>query len=1175
MKPAFKLGLRGRLFLLLLTAFTALAGVIVAHSLHDRRTMISAASEQLRGQAKLLAVRQQYLLAQGEALLNGLMLQPELHTGGAACSRLLAERLKHYAEFINIGMVLADGTLACSAVPVSGPINFADRYWFQQAHQTSEMVLGDVVAGRIVGTRVLSFARVIRDGAGQLTGVLYVSLEIAWLERELVKGQFPQGAKLMVVDEQGLVALRQPDPEGWTGRSIAHLPLFKHLQADGGEGTQEETGLDGERQLYTHVPLLATASGHNYQLLLGVPKAAIVADAQRELTVNLAFALLIFAGVLALVVVGGNRLVLRPLLALSRATTRFGAGDLAARSGLPHTDDEVGRLAKTLDEVAATIEDKERRLQQVNRALRVQSAGNQTLLRAKGEQELLEKMCRAIVEAGGYRLAWVGCVETGGDKSVRPVAASGEAVNDFLSGLKISWDGTAESGRGPTGTAIRLGMAVAANQVETDPDYGPWRERAQRHGYAASLALPLRIDSAVTGALNLYAAEPDTFGEEEVKLLSEVADDLAFGIAQQRAAVEHRRTQAALKTSEDLFHAAANASLDALLILRAVRGADEVITDFELTDLNVRAEQLLGLVRGLAIGHKLGELLPWVRTQGRLDLYAAVVSTGTPLDEEFAVDAPAIKAQWLRQQAVRMNDGIALSMRDITSWKEAGAALRASEVRFRNLVETSNDWVWAVDENAAYTYASPQVLALLGYRPEEVLGKTIFDLMPAEEAQRVAALFGAHVAAREAIVNLENVNLHKAGHRVVLETSGVPVIDPDGKFRGYRGIDRDISERKQHEVQIIRLNRALRTLSTCNATLVHAETEMELLQEVCLTIVETGGYQLAWVEYPVGSEVTWYGDEAMYRLHSELASKPEHDRLCLSAIALRTHQTQLCDNLQEMPASHFSPLHAAGVQSVLALPLRQNGDSHGVLTIFSSTPDAFDADEVKLMEELAADLAYGIVTLRTRAERDRITYAHVHHAEILQKSLEQSIQAIADTVEARDPYTAGHQRRVSELAVAIARELSLAEERIHGLRLAATIHDLGKVHIPAEYLSKPSKLTDTEFTIIKTHPQSGYYILKGIEFPWPIADIVHQHHERLDGSGYPQGLKGGQILLESRILAVADVVEAMSSHRPYRPSLGIEVALQEIERGRGSAYDAAIVDACLKLFREGRFAFQG
>ena len=173
----------------------------------------------------------------------------------------------------------------------------------------------------------------------------------------------------------------------------------------------------------------------------------------------------------------------------------------------------------------------------------------------------------------------------------------------------------------------------------------------------------------------------------------------------------------------------------------------------------------------------------------------------------------------------------------------------------------------------------------------------------------------------------------------------------------------------------------------------------------------------------------------------------------------------------------------------------------------------------------------------------------------------------------RDPYTAGHQRRVGELAAAIAQELGLSDDKIHGLRLAASIHDLGKIKVPAEILAKPGKLTNIELMLIKAHAQAGYDILKDIAFPWPIATIVWQHHERLDGSGYPLGLKDDQILFESRIMAVADVVEAMASHRPYRPSLGMEATLAEIERGRGSAYDPAVVDACLKVIREGRFAF--
>ena len=193
--------------------------------------------------------------------------------------------------------------------------------------------------------------------------------------------------------------------------------------------------------------------------------------------------------------------------------------------------------------------------------------------------------------------------------------------------------------------------------------------------------------------------------------------------------------------------------------------------------------------------------------------------------------------------------------------------------------------------------------------------------------------------------------------------------------------------------------------------------------------------------------------------------------------------------------------------------------------------------------------------------------------ERIRKALRATVQAIAVTVEARDPYTAGHQRRVADLASAIAAEMSLPTDRIDGIRMAATIHDLGKISIPAEILSKPTKLTNIEFMLIKTHPQSGYDILKDIDFPWPIARTVLEHHEKMNGSGYPNGLRGDDILMESRVLAVADVVEAMSSHRPYRPTLGINAALEEISKNKGKLYDADVVDACVKLFKTGKFEF--
>ena len=186
----------------------------------------------------------------------------------------------------------------------------------------------------------------------------------------------------------------------------------------------------------------------------------------------------------------------------------------------------------------------------------------------------------------------------------------------------------------------------------------------------------------------------------------------------------------------------------------------------------------------------------------------------------------------------------------------------------------------------------------------------------------------------------------------------------------------------------------------------------------------------------------------------------------------------------------------------------------------------------------------------------------------LRKVLGGTIEAMALTVETRDPYTAGHQRRVSNLARSIATEMGVSEDQIQGIRLAGVIHDVGKISVPGEILSKPGKISTNEFGIIKEHPQVGYNILKTVDFPWPIAQIVLQHHERMDGSGYPDGISGDNILIEARILAVADVVEAMASHRPYRAALGINLALEEISKNRGSFYDSKVVDACLRIFNE-------
>ena len=231
---------------------------------------------------------------------------------------------------------------------------------------------------------------------------------------------------------------------------------------------------------------------------------------------------------------------------------------------------------------------------------------------------------------------------------------------------------------------------------------------------------------------------------------------------------------------------------------------------------------------------------------------------------------------------------------------------------------------------------------------------------------------------------------------------------------------------------------------------------------------------------------------------------------------------------------------------------------HGKQTYSFTVTPISDADYTNL---------YGIDI----TERKKMDEELKQTVDSLKNAVNVTIHAMVSAVEMRDPYTAGHQNRSADLARAIATEMGLPRDKIDGIRLAGSIHDIGKLSIPAEILSKPTRLTNTEFSLIKEHPQSGYEMLKDVKSPWPLAEIVLQHHERLDGSGYPRNLKGDEILIEARIMAVADVVEAIASHRPYRPALGIEAALDEIEKNKGIFYDDAVVDTCLKLFREKRY----
>ena len=522
--------------------------------------------------------------------------------------------------------------------------------------------------------------------------------------------------------------------------------------------------------------------------------------------------------------------------------------------------------------------------------------------------------------------------------------------------------------------------------------------------------------------------------------------------------------------------------------------------------------------------------------------------------------------------------GIVVTARDITERKLAKQKLQDSEARYRGIFERAKDVIYMIDSDGIFATLSPSFEEVTGWSCDEWLGKPFIPIVHPDDAACAADILKQTIADRCSSEFEMRIGRKAGGYWIgeftvgPIEIGGSPLLF---------GIGRDITERKHAEQNLKRLNWALRALGQSNSALVHAGTEEELFQSCCDAIAGHEGYPLAWIglarddathsveivaragtalAYMQGLEVSW-GD-------TPLGRGP-------TGVAIQSGTAQVVNNLAENAA--YLPwrekARANGLASSISLPMRIDGAVAGALVVYGREAQAFGRGEVQLFEELAADIAYGVSARRTRIAYEAGLVEREQATQRLRAAFESLIAVLAATVERRDPYTAGHQRRVAELASAIARTLGLEREQIEGLHFAATIHDIGKIYVPAEILARPGRLSPMELELVRMHAQVGFEIVKDVEFPWQVADMIRQHHERTDGSGYPQGLKGAQILLESRILAVADVVEAMSSHRPYRPGLGLDAALAQAKQEAGTKLDPQVVDACERLFREQGFAF--
>lgn len=543
-------GLRSRLLLLVVLCAGPAFALIAYSGFQHRRAVETEVRQEAHRLATMASLQLTTLIVENREFLAALARSPELRVDGLAqaCDRFLAQSLARHPGYANLLIFRPNGDKFCSAVPTKAHGNAADRKYFRDALATKNFSVGTYEVGRITGKTVLNFAHPILDAAGGVQAVLAVAQDLAWLDRLLATIRLPEQSVLTVVDSGGAILSRYPQGELWMGKpEFKDNVVFKKVVADGGKVTDNILSIDGVRRIFAFVPVSSDTRVPDTGIYVGIGVSETVTHAagDRALVRNLLLMGMAALFVLALAWYGSDVFVLRRLRALAQAAIRLASGDLRARTGLREDVSEMGQLGRAFDDMAQSLENRTLDLRRVDRALKALSAGNRTLLRATEENALLHDMCRIVVEEGGHRMAWVGYAEHDPRKTVRPVAHAGIG-GDFLDDLPVTWSET-EFGLGPTGTAIRTRKPSVSTSVDTDPRLAPWRGKAIEYGIASILALPLKTNGDVIGSLTIYSADPGAFGEQEVVLFEELADDLGFGISMLRLRAEHERATNAIK----------------------------------------------------------------------------------------------------------------------------------------------------------------------------------------------------------------------------------------------------------------------------------------------------------------------------------------------------------------------------------------------------------------------------------------------------------------------------------------------------------------------------------------------------------------------------------------------------------------------------------------------------
>lgn len=582
---------------------------------------------------------------------------------------------------------------------------------------------------------------------------------------------------------------------------------------------------------------------------------------------------------------------------------------------------------------------------------------------------------------------------------------------------------------------------------------------------------------------------------------------------------ERKQTEEALKETEKRYRSLFEESLDAI-----------IVTDREgrFVDANKAALDLFGISTEETAKTNFHELYvdpkAWARFEQEIETKGSVQDFEVKLRKKDGTVMTCVLFVTAKSENGGRTVGYQGIIRDITNTRATERALRQSEERYRQLLNHAPAGIYEVDFlRRTFVSVNDVMCEYTGYTREELLGLSPFDILT-EDSKKHFMERMTRVLSGEKVPETVEFKIKGKNDREFWVLLNTKLVYENGFPKGATAVVHDITERKLAEEAVRRSEERYRLLvdNANDGVFIAQNGKVKFPNPKMMQILGYTTEELAEIQY-------------MDLVHPD-------DRIII-------HQAK---------EKRAAKGETASVYSVRITT--KTGTQ--IWAQISSVPIFWDEKPATL--NFVRDITY------QRISEDELRMT----VEKLRKVTGATVQAMAQTVEVRDPYTAGHQKRVSSLARAIAIEMALPSGMIEGIGMAGNIHDIGKISVPAEILSKPGTLTDIQFALIKAHPKTGYEILKGIEFPWDIARIVLQHHERIDGSGYPQGLSGNDILLEARILAVADVVEAMTAHRPYRPALGIEKATEEVSLKKGKLYDPSVADAFETALRKGNLELE-